>query len=71
MAPRATAFHSRPMDDITCRRAFAADAPCLGVLAFYPRQGYAHAGDTVYSFEGEDYSNKLFARPVGPRGDTP
>ena len=31
-------------------------------LAFYPRQGYAHAGDTIYTIEGEDYANKLFAR---------
>jgi ribosomal protein S18 acetylase RimI-like enzyme len=33
-------------------------------LAFYPRQGYAHAGDTVYSFGGDSFANKLFARAL-------
>ena len=38
-------------------------------LAFYPRQGYAHVGDTIYSFGGDDFANKLFARRLdtGPR----
>ncbi len=31
-------------------------------LAFYPRQQYACAGETVYSFEGEDYANQLFVK---------
>jgi len=31
-------------------------------LAFYPRQGYALAGDTVYRIEGVDYPNRLFTR---------
>ena len=34
-------------------------------LAFYPRQGYAHVGDTLYTFEGESYGNFLFARRLG------
>ena len=33
-------------------------------LAFYPRQGYVHAGDTIYSFGGNDFANKLFARAL-------
>jgi GNAT superfamily N-acetyltransferase len=37
-------------------------------LAFYPRQGYAHAGDTVYSFDGDDYANKLFVRRLEAGG---
>jgi GNAT superfamily N-acetyltransferase len=35
-------------------------------LAFYPRQGYALVGDTVYRIEGEAYANKLFARRLEP-----
>ena len=33
-------------------------------LAFYPRQHYADVGDTVYTFEGERFPNKLFARDL-------
>lgn len=31
-------------------------------LAFYPRAGYAELGPTVFSFEGEDHENRLFAK---------
>lgn len=37
-------------------------------LAFYPRQGYVHAGDTIYSFGGDDFANKLFARALDVPG---
>ncbi|HEY9028965.1 MAG TPA: GNAT family N-acetyltransferase [Burkholderiaceae bacterium] len=33
-------------------------------LAVYPRCGYAHAGDTVYTIEGRDFPNKLFAKAL-------
>ena len=33
-------------------------------LAFYPRRGYENLGRTVYTFEGEDYPNHLFAKRV-------
>jgi GNAT superfamily N-acetyltransferase len=33
-------------------------------LAFYPRCGYADLGATVFSFEGEDHANRLFAKRV-------
>ena len=31
-------------------------------LAFYARQGYRDMGASVYSFEGEDYENRVFAK---------
>jgi GNAT superfamily N-acetyltransferase len=31
-------------------------------LAFYARQGYRDVGASVYSFEGEDYENRVFAK---------
>jgi GNAT superfamily N-acetyltransferase len=33
-------------------------------LLFYPRCGYEDLGATVYSIEGEDYPNRLFAKRV-------
>jgi len=33
-------------------------------LLFYPRCGYEDLGGAVYSFEGEDYPNRLFAKRV-------
>ena len=33
-------------------------------LAFYPRRGYENLGRTVYTIEGEDYPNHLFAKRV-------
>ena len=33
-------------------------------LRFYPRRGYVDLGETVYSFEGEDYPNRLFGKHV-------
>ena len=33
-------------------------------LAFYPRRGYENLGRTVYTFEGDDYPNHLFAKRV-------
>jgi GNAT superfamily N-acetyltransferase len=35
-------------------------------LRFYPRQGYADAGETVYEFEGESYANRVFAKALPP-----
>ena len=35
-------------------------------LAFYPRQGYADLGATVFEFEGESHENRLFARTLPP-----
>lgn len=31
-------------------------------LQFYPRQGYLDVGAAVYSFEGEDFENRVFAK---------
>jgi GNAT superfamily N-acetyltransferase len=33
-------------------------------LAFYARQGYAEAGSTPFSFQGETYENRLFVRAL-------
>ena len=33
-------------------------------LGFYPRRGYADLGRTVYTIEGEDFPNHLFAKRV-------
>jgi GNAT superfamily N-acetyltransferase len=33
-------------------------------LAFYPRQGYADAGATVFEFEGESHGNRIFVKPL-------
>ena len=36
----------------------------LRALRFYPRHGYEDIGETVYTFEGESYPNRLFAKRV-------
>jgi ribosomal protein S18 acetylase RimI-like enzyme len=33
-------------------------------LAFYRRMGYADVGATTYSFEGNTYGNRVFAKPL-------
>jgi GNAT superfamily N-acetyltransferase len=33
-------------------------------LQFYPRCGYEDLGETMYTFEGESYANRLFAKRV-------
>ena len=33
-------------------------------LLFYPRCGYEHLGDTVYTIAGEDFANRLFGKRV-------
>ena len=33
-------------------------------LQFYPRRGYVDLGATVYTFEGEDFPNRLFGKRV-------
>lgn len=33
-------------------------------LAFYPRRGYRDAGPTTYTFEGEQYENRLFVKQL-------
>ncbi len=33
-------------------------------LQFYPRRGYEDLGASVYSFEGEDYPNRVFGKRV-------
>lgn len=33
-------------------------------LQFYPRCGYEDLGETMYTFEGESYPNRLFAKRV-------
>jgi ribosomal protein S18 acetylase RimI-like enzyme len=35
-----------------------------GALAFYRRMGYADVGATTYSFEGNTYGNRVFARQL-------
>ena len=36
----------------------------LRALRFYPRRGYEDIGETVYTFEGERYPNRLFGKRV-------
>jgi len=36
----------------------------LRALRFYPRRGYQDIGETVYTFEGESYPNRLFGKRV-------
>jgi ribosomal protein S18 acetylase RimI-like enzyme len=36
----------------------------VGALAFYRRMGYAEIGMTTYSFEGNTYGNRLFAKKL-------
>lgn len=38
-------------------------------LAFYGRRGYKDVGSSTYSFEGEHYENRVFARELEPRGE--
>jgi GNAT superfamily N-acetyltransferase len=37
-------------------------------LAFYPRQGYADVGATVFEFEGESHGNRIFAKSLAAEG---
>ena len=37
-------------------------------LGFYARQGYSDVGASVYSFEGEDYENRVVAKHLGGSG---
>lgn len=39
-------------------------------LAFYGRRGYKDVGTSTYSFEGDHYENRVFARALEPRGRT-
>jgi len=34
-------------------------------LAFYARQGYADLGPTLFTVQGEQHENRLFAKPLG------
>jgi diamine N-acetyltransferase len=36
-------------------------------LAFYSSQGYEEVGSTLYTFQGEDYENRLFVKRCGLR----
>jgi diamine N-acetyltransferase len=36
-------------------------------LAFYSSQGYEEVGATLYTFQGEDYENRLFVKRCGLR----
>lgn len=37
-------------------------------LAFYARQGYTELGSTLYTFENEDFENRVFARDLAAPG---
>jgi GNAT superfamily N-acetyltransferase len=37
-------------------------------LAFYPRQGYADVGPSIYEFQGERHENRVFAKTLHESG---
>jgi GNAT superfamily N-acetyltransferase len=35
-------------------------------VAYYPRRGYADVGDSTYTFEGDNYENRVFVKQLVP-----